>query len=111
MPRVLETDFLTSEELKVYLKENNIHLYTYDEEKNMAHLTCNFFSKSLMRNALDITVILPTDKYVFTDPDFSSATTLKRCICFMEFLAVHPTGSMVQELKLGRKKEFGGRDV
>ena len=31
MPRVLETDFLTSEELKVYLKENNIHLYTYDE--------------------------------------------------------------------------------
>ena len=31
MPRVLETDFLTSEELKVYLKENNIHLYTYYE--------------------------------------------------------------------------------
>ena len=30
-PRVLETDFLTSEELKAYLKENNIHLYTYDE--------------------------------------------------------------------------------
>ena len=30
-PRVLEADFLTSEELKVYIKENNIHLYTYDE--------------------------------------------------------------------------------
>ena len=35
----------------------------------MAHLTCNFFSKSLMRT-VDITVILPTDKFVFTDPDF-----------------------------------------
>ena len=30
-PRVLEADFLTSEELKVYIKENDIHLYTYDE--------------------------------------------------------------------------------
>ena len=71
----------------------------------MAHLTCNFFSKSLMRT-VDITVILPTDKYVFTDPDFKPQTTFKRCICFMEFLAVHPTGSMVQELKLGRKKRI-----
>ena len=31
MPRVLEADFLTSEELKTYIKENDIHLYTYDE--------------------------------------------------------------------------------
>ncbi len=30
-PRTLEADFLTSEELKAYLKENDIHLYTYDE--------------------------------------------------------------------------------
>ena len=30
-PRVLEADFLTSEELRMYLKEKNIHLYTYDE--------------------------------------------------------------------------------
>ena len=31
IPRTLEADFLTSNELKVYLKENEIHLYTYDE--------------------------------------------------------------------------------
>ena len=30
-PRVLETDFLTSEELKKYVEDNHIHLYTYDE--------------------------------------------------------------------------------
>ena len=30
-PRTLEVDMLTSSELKEYLKENNIHLYTYDE--------------------------------------------------------------------------------
>ncbi len=30
-PRTLEVDFLTSDELKKYLKENDIHLYTYDE--------------------------------------------------------------------------------
>ena len=42
----------------------------------MAHLTCNFFSKSLMRT-VDITVILPTDKFVFTDPDFKPQTTFK----------------------------------
>ena len=42
----------------------------------MAHLTCNFFSKSLMRT-VDITVILPTDKYVFTDPNFKPQTTFK----------------------------------
>ena len=42
----------------------------------MAHLNCNFFSKSLMRT-VDITVILPTDKYVFTDPNFKPQTTFK----------------------------------
>ncbi len=31
IPRTLEADFLTSNELKAYLKENEIHLYTYDE--------------------------------------------------------------------------------
>ena len=31
IPRLLEADFLTSEELKAYIKENDIHLYTYDE--------------------------------------------------------------------------------
>ena len=30
-PRTLEVDMLASSELKEYLKENNIHLYTYDE--------------------------------------------------------------------------------
>ena len=71
----------------------------------MAHLTCNFFSKSLMRT-VDITVILPTDKYVFTDPDFKPQTTFKTLYLLHGILAVHPTGSMVQELKLGRKKRI-----
>ena len=42
----------------------------------MAHLTCNFFSKSLMRT-VDITVILPTDKFVATDPHFKPQSTFK----------------------------------
>lgn len=42
----------------------------------MAHLTCNFFSKSLMRT-VDITVILPTDKFVFTDPNYKPPKTYK----------------------------------
>ncbi len=42
----------------------------------MAHLTCNFFSKSLMRT-VDITVILPTDKFVFTDPNYEPPKTFK----------------------------------
>lgn len=42
----------------------------------MAHLTCNFFSKSLMRT-VDITVILPTDKFVFTDPNYKPLKTFK----------------------------------
>ncbi len=42
----------------------------------MAHLTCNFFSKSLMRT-VDITVILPTDKFVFTDPNYKPLKEFK----------------------------------
>ena len=42
----------------------------------MAHLTCNFFSKSLMRT-VDITVILPTDKYVASDPHYQPPKTFK----------------------------------
>ncbi len=42
----------------------------------MAHLTCNFFAKSLMRT-VDITVILPTDKVVFDNPSYEIPKTFK----------------------------------
>lgn len=60
---------------------------------------------------VDITMILPTDKYVFTDPNFKPQTTFKTLYLLHGILAVHLTGLMAQELKLGLKKKFGGRDA
>lgn len=42
----------------------------------MAHLTCNFFAKSLMRT-VDITIILPTDKVAFGDANQKMPKTFK----------------------------------
>lgn len=42
----------------------------------MAHIKCNFFSKSLLRN-VDITVTIPTDKFVIDDPSYKPSKEYK----------------------------------
>lgn len=42
----------------------------------MAHIKCNFFSKSLLRT-VDIDVIIPTDKFVFGNPNFKPSKEFK----------------------------------